>query len=138
MINMKKKTTQFQKNESPNFHRDCFFNIVLWKLLHQILWHTLRWGLFLVLIIGYQHSLYKIESVYIIKGVKPLSQEYSIEHHPQLKHEWLIKSWSSVCFFFPPLSSGLQKQSLHKYFFFPIQHKSVLNGESITLLWKLI
>lgn len=36
MINME-KTTQFQKNESPHFHRDGFFNTVLWKFLHQIL-----------------------------------------------------------------------------------------------------
>ena len=77
MINVKERN-------HPSFSKfpEIFFNIILWKLLPQILQDTLRWGFPLVLIIGYQHSLHKIEPVYLIKGVNALSQEYSIEPHP--------------------------------------------------------
>ena len=75
-----------ERKKPPKFQqisRDFIsFNIILWKLLPQILQDTLRWGFPLVLIIGYQHSLHKIEPVYLIKGVNALSQEYSIEPHP--------------------------------------------------------
>lgn len=51
-----------------------FLNTVLWKLLHQILCDALKRGFLLVLIIGYQYNLHRIESVYIMKRVKPLKQ----------------------------------------------------------------